>query len=312
MNAEEAQTYLESRINVSDGDIAAAKALIVSSHAVSCAGLREQIVIDAGLTETKVVPLYEEDPRPAIDRIARRISLELAMIHAVWDLVRAGIVFPGTEPQAVDFKVGYTTVTQNRGGHSGGFDVRARMTCPRDIIWPRWRDAREPALFDGDLFLKSGGLEALPPGVEAALREALTCFRHDLFTPTLAMLVAALEGAWIECGQALVAVAPNDSKAVKTKAALEDPYVGIGRKIASVCDLYDRTDLFRDVRDHSGVSAADLREVAGWSEIVRESRNVLHWTARTSTPNTSEKVTRLLLGAAMHFKRLNDVEREAK
>ncbi len=142
----------------------------------------------------------------------------------------------------------------------------------------------------------------------------MRCFRHELFLACLAMLGRASEGAWIELGLKLCAVTPSTApiKIKKVKEKLEDPFVGVGKKIQKTAQLYNREDIFDDLHRMSGVKPQDLNNSMVWADAVRESRNSVHYGVESSTPNTYEKIAALLIGAVPHFRLLYRIRDAAK
>jgi hypothetical protein len=140
--------------------------------------------------------------------------------------------------------------------------------------------------------------------VSAAFREAVQCFRYELFTAAVTMLGKASEGAWLELGASLLASVPagQESRFGKQKAVLEDPMIGTFRKIQAVLAIYDPQDVFRSVEQASGIKLQELRSVAVWSDAVRDSRNTIHFGVAAATPNTYEKIAALLIGAVSNVR----------
>src|SRR5258708_1065385 len=83
------------------------------------------------------------------------------------------------------------------GGETSGwrFGEFALVMPTRLMLAPSWRSPAQ-SLSDGDLYLHELGIPDLHPDVEQSLHEAVRCFRHELYLPTLAMLARAAEGAW--------------------------------------------------------------------------------------------------------------------
>jgi hypothetical protein len=140
--------------------------------------------------------------------------------------------------------------------------------------------------------------------ISDAFREAVKCFRYELFTSAITMLGKASEGAWLELGGSLITAVPQDQehKFRKQKAQLEDPMEGTLKKIKAVITVYEQQDVFETIARASGIRLEELRSVAIWSDAVRDSRNTIHFGVHPSTPNTYEKVSALLIGAVPHIR----------
>jgi hypothetical protein len=101
-------------------------------------------------------------------------------------------------------------------------------------------------------------LVALHVDVDAAVRESVRCFRHQLYTASLAMLGKASEGAWLELGGSLLRVAGlalSASTFKKQHDVLEDPMLGPLKKIGAVLQMYGASrDTASRTRDGATVS----------------------------------------------------------
>jgi len=115
---------------------------------------------------------------------------------------------------------------------------------------------------------------------------------------------AASEAVWIETGLALSdRFATTESRAGKVRDLLEGDRVSTFAKIKSVCDFYDQP-FCQSVQQVARVDNRRLHQIQQWSDQVRESRNVLHWGATPSVPNTCEKVAILLMDAVSELRDL--------
>ena len=210
----------------------------------------------------------------------------------------------------------WTTVVPGSGGQSGGwtFGEFSLHVPPHVELAPSHLHSTCQPLSDADLFLAELDVPDLAPEIETSLREAVRCFRHELYLACLAMLGRASEGAWIEVGCALAPLITKrsgfDHKKVQDRFL--NPFVGIGKKILDVLKLYEDAGLPKDVRESSNVRAQDLRNAVIWADAVRESRNSIHYGAVPAMSNCYEKVAALLMGAVPHYKLLYAVKRQAK
>lgn len=130
----------------------------------------------------------------------------------------------------------------------------------------------------------------------------------------LALLGKASEGAWIELELSLANAVPESGTidAKKYVSILEDPFVGIGKKIMEVLKLYERKGVFEPIYKGSGYGIKDLRNAVVWADAVRESRNSVHYGVEPFMSNSYEKVAALLIGAVPHFKMLYTINSAAK
>jgi hypothetical protein len=211
--------------------------------------------------------------------------------------------------------VSYTTTIQGSGS-TGGINLNhLALPIPSLILLPPSISRGErQTLTDPDLFLYALEIPNIDKEVEESLRESVRCFKHGLFLACLTMLGRASEGAWIELGLALCTIKQSKSQinSKKIKERLEDPFVGVGKKIFETAQLYQRTDVFENLHKESGVKPQDLNNVVIWADAVRESRNSVHYGAEPSMPNTYEKIAVLLIGSVPHLRLLYKIRETVK
>ena len=217
------------------------------------------------------------------------------MVPYPWWLPDSMADMHGTAPS-----IGWTTVIPGSGGHSGGwtFDELTIPVPNRVRRAPSSAGSNNQFLAEPDLYLHTLGIPNMHTEVASAFREAVKCFRHELFTAALTMLGKASEGAWLELGASLLGYVPSNqqSSISKQRVVLEDPMIGTIRKIDAVLTVFDRKEIFSPLSALSGINPRELRTVAVWSDTVRDSRNTIHFGVSPATPNTYEKVAALLLG----------------
>lgn len=226
------------------------------------------------------------------------------------ELVQAGIL------AALGPNVAWQSPTFSAQTHGGsyrfGFTVPGLSSVyPERVLVPWGRRGRSPdPRFDADLYLRDLPLADMHPGVTAALREAVECFRRDLFLPCMAMLAAAADGLWVEAGRALVSSAVRRDKAVeKAEGVIDNERSGLAQRVQAVTELYARRDLFEAI--HHAVGRRDLREAEQWTDVLRDARNVLHWGFEPATENSYAKVATLFECAPLHVRALSSVCRAA-
>ena len=165
-------------------------------------------------------------------------------------------------------------------------------------------------LTDCDLYLKELRIENLHEEIERSLREAIHCFRFDLYLACLAMLGKAVEGAWLELGMSLALHIDDAKKRDKYYEQLQSPFNGLAKKIKLVLEVYSKTPL-ESIRTKARVKVDVLNNVAFWSDSVRESRNNIHFGAEPPMENTYEKVATLLIGAVPNLSTLYRIKNVA-
>lgn len=242
------------------------------------------------------------DPMPTLIAAGDALSWSIAAREAIWSLIHGGFLIPmvadlqGTSPT-----IGWTSY-----GYSSGISFdELKIPVPNRVRRaPSSMGSNDQFLAEPDLFLNTLEIPNMHAEVASAFREAVRCFRHELFTAALTMLGKASEGAWLELGTSLLAYVPSDqqSKFKKQRELLEDPMTGTYRKIEAVLTVFDRQDAFNQLSALSGIKLKELRAVAVWSDVVRDSRNTIHFGVSPATPNTYEKVAALLIGTAPNMR----------
>jgi hypothetical protein len=309
MNKDQALKLLESQIRVTLQQVTIAKGYIINHFNCDTSrvilGFRKSV--EAATSEKLVVHLIV-DTEESIRSVAQTLSWTLAGCEAIWGLISSGLLFPAaSDLRSLVPNVSYTTVVQG-SGEEGRLNLdHLSLPVPTSIsLPPSISKGERQTLTDPDLYLHSLEIPNIDKGVEESLRESVRCFRHELFLACLAMLGRASEGAWIELGLTLCAVAPSTApiNVEKIKERLEDPFVGIGKKIHETAQLYRRTEIFDSLHKACRVKPQDLNNVVVWADAVRESRNSVHYGAEPSMPNTYEKIAALLIGGVPHLQLL--------
>jgi hypothetical protein len=262
-----------------------------------------------------LVPLYATaDPFPAIKQAGEHISWFISAIEAMLSLLNSGFLIPKAamqDTQAVS--VPYTLT--DRHGFAENFEFpQFRFLVPGLVSRaPSFEGSAGQYLYDPDLYLSTLNIPNMHIEVQAALREAVRCFRYDLFTAAVAMLGKASESAWTELGISLLAAVPDteQSSVKKQRDVLQDPMLGTMKKIDAVNQLYGRQDLFLAIATSTGVKPAELQRLAIWSDLVRDSRNTIHFGVEAATPNTRDKVAELLLAAPQRLRILYSLKASA-
>lgn len=317
MNTDQALKLLEGQIRVTPQQVTIAKGYIINHFNPDTSTVITGFLksVEAAPPEKLVIHLTV-DTEESIKSVAQTISWTLAGCEAVWGLISSGLLLPGgSDLRSLVPNVSYTTVIQG-SGNKGGLNLdHLFLPVPTSVLLPPSISRGErQTLTDPDLFLHSLEIANIDKAVEESLRESVRCFKHELFLACLAMLGRASEGAWIELGLTLCVVAPSTApiNIKKIRELLEDPFVGIGKKILQTAQLYQRTDIFDSLHKACGVKPQDLNNVMVWADAVRESRNSVHYGAEPSMPNTYEKIATLLIGGVPHLRLLYRIRAEAK
>lgn len=318
MSPDEAERYIRQRIVVTPQRVMIAKAIILDlAKSISSSDELIAGVLRANsITLPKPVVLHESvDSKASIVAVGEALSWKLAAAEALWSLIHAGLLFPLGDLRGEPASVDWTTVIPGSGGMSSGwrFEECLLPVPGRVRRAPSLAGAPDQFLAEPDLYLHSLGVSNMHAEVVASFKEAVKCFRAELFTASLAMLGKASEGSWLELGEALLKVVPpaEDGKYARQRGALEDPMMGTFRKIEAVLAIYDHQELFSPVAKASGVRLQELRSVAVWSDAVRDSRNTIHFGVAPAVPNTYEKLAALLIGAVPNVRMIYRVKEAA-
>jgi len=301
MNDAEIEQAVRSATAVTPSLVFQAKAYLVAHASGYTAQMVEAFVAEMGATLIQPAVIHPSADHDAVVRaVARWLSCQTAGREAVWALIGSGALVPRSERmEAPNLRVNWTTVVPGSGGQSSGWDFGDAIPIPAQVSLA---SAGATHLTDGDLYLASLDLADLDNKVAESLREAVACFRHDLFTPAQVMLGRAAEGCWTLLGEALVHAAPEETaaQAVGRELAKGLHFAHLPERVAT---LYTNT-AYAGVVAASGVSHADLRGIRVWTEALREARNAVHHTTDSPLPATWETTAALLMGAVPNLRRL--------
>lgn len=286
-------------VHVGRAEVLQAKAWLIARDLgdSDCLQISSDFVRSQGYELGATVIIGGEAEGDALLKAARGISLQLAAIYAIWELVHSGHLLPRGSIQEKRPSIPYQSSHQSGGWrfHEFAFSYPARVFRPA-------RSYVEGRFTNGDLYLQQLEIEDLHPGIEEALQEAARCFRHDLLTGTVAMLGAAVEGAWTELATVIVAAFDTRRKPVgRLKETVDNPREGIGKLLKALNTLSEGGTL-ADVLDGAGVSLEEVRQAIEWTDILRDARNVIHWSHEPHMANDHEKVSLLMLNAAPHLR----------
>ena len=317
MDQEKALKLLENQIRVTPQKVTIAKGHIVNHFKPDTSAVIQDFLkaVEAAAPDKLTIHLTM-DTENTIKTAAQTLSWTLAGCEAIWGLISSGLLIPASSHlQSLMPHVSYMTGTE-RSGTKGGLSLEhLSLPVPNSILLPPSVSKGErQTLTDPDLYLHSLEIPDIDKEVEDSLRESVRCFKHGLFLACLTMLGRASEGAWIELGLRLCDItlptAPRNAN--KTKEKLEDPFVGVGKKILETVKLYQRKDIFDNIHKVSGVKPQDLNNAMVWADAVRESRNSVHYGVEPSMPNTYEKIAALLIGGVPHLRLLYGIRAAAK
>lgn len=288
MSPQEAADRIVEAASVTREDISRAKGFILGSLASETYTLAEEWLKAQGAVAPRDVHLDSAAVDDELALIAKSCSLRMALYQAVWELVSSSDLLLAGETAM------WTAQATWRTSHGGAGLLLDRLTCPYPSRVRRPPLSNQPPQ-DVDVFLKdlNAGLHA---GVHEAVKQSLTCFRRGLFLPSLAMLAAALEAAWIECGNA---VAANLMDA-RLQSTLADQFTSLSKKVTETRKALDSAQ-GKAILTAAGVTKPRLDDAVIWTSVLRERRNALHWGKAKSFVADHGDAAGLLLGAPMHL-----------
>ena len=321
MNQSEAYQLITSQIIVTRQHIVIAKSHILKNFDASTSHMLKKLLIDLEAQKPLKVVLHPSVPiEPQIAQVAKAIIWELAFGEAIWSLIGLGILIPARSGlDTIDVNQEWTTIVPGGGGTTAGWNFEEHeISIPGNVrLAPSVVNQPPQPLSDPDLYLSDFEIAGLHAEVAESLRQAALCFRYELYLPCLAMLTKAAEGSWIEMGISLLKVdsenpSLNSEKRGKISEMLNSEYASMVQKMDTIVQLYDKQDIFKDVMKKSGANLRYLRGVLNWSNVVRGSRNAVHYGADPATQNTYEKVAALLLGAVPNLRILYAIRQAAE
>ena len=218
MNDQDATKKLMSAVAVTREDIARAKTYVLASGA----GKTDELA-DRWLQEQDLgIPRSIDGDAPNLTGVARAISVRLALYQAIWELVAASELIPADSTARWQPVMDYKFQRYGTG-------LRPNITCSYPSRVERPPLVSEPAT-DPDVFLQGVNCKRLHFGILEAIEQALGCFRRGLYMPATAMLAAAVEATWTECGVAVAKKLGN----TKLDGVVGDPLSSISKIVLEV------------------------------------------------------------------------------
>ena len=302
LTSKEAFDLFDSQILVTRQQVTLAKAFMMDHFNKSPIAMIELLLQHVQKTVPRQILVNgAADTELEAKAAAEAISWVLAGREAVWELISANLLVPTNHQLDESVKLpGWATAhgSVQAPVKEIYFPVPLHVTQPYSF-----RKQAPQVMSDPDLFLHTLDIEGLHPDVEDALREAVRCFRHELYLACLTMLGKASEGAWIELGLKLAEV--DQSKiSQRLKEYMESPVDSITRKINKIHQFYCDKGLCGRIHSLSGIRPHELQNTQVWSDCVRLSRNSIHYGNNPPMPNNYEKTAALLVGSVQHLRPL--------
>ncbi len=268
-----------------------------------------------GKSNPGTISFYDSPTHEQIKQTAQYISYGLAYCEAVWSLIHSGYYY-GSLDRHYHFRpdIKYTHLQHNGSSNLSIIFDNASLLIPHILVIQfskRKKDGPEFVLFNPEIYANEIGSN-IHKDVHEALEDSISCFRQELYRPAVTLLGKAVEGAWVELGISLYNYADDQIKgAEKQKEKLKNESNFMNR-IQHVISLYEsRQDIFIEVIKQTGVKPHQLKEIYFWSDVVRDSRNAIHYGIHPKIPNTYEKTAVLLMSASSHLKTLYHLKNNA-
>jgi hypothetical protein len=123
--------------------------------------------------------------------------------------------------------------------------------------------------------------------------------------PATAMIAAAVEATWEECG---TAIATNLSD-TKLDTLLKNRREGIGKKVAEIVKALQKTAA-SNLLKQAGQTTQNVKDAEVWTDVLRDRRNALHWGKCKSLVAEHADTGTLMMGAPMHIQTLEAIRLE--
>jgi hypothetical protein len=266
MHENDAAKVILANVSVTRVDIARAKTWILSREDLPSqyvGGLLDDWLTDNKIHRPKKVNLAAVDVEKSLSDAARVFSLSLAFYQAIRELVSiAELLVDGSGA------TWYAQIEYESHGRGGGIPLQISCPFPNKLVKaPHVSEVTS----DPDIFLAGIACSTLHPGIHDGIEQSLDCFRRGLYMPSLAMLAAAVEACWTECGAA-VAINTGDSHLNKTIA---NPYAHIS-KIVNDTRAALQSGHSKALLKNAGKVVSNVSEAELWTTVLRDRRNALH------------------------------------
>jgi hypothetical protein len=310
MNKQEAKQEIIKRTIVSEQNIIIAKAYIISlSHneQYDTKEVANKFASEQGRGKPTEIQLrIPESLDASLAQASGYFSDILSFSEAFWLLVYEGVLWASEQSTNIDTNISWTTIIHGSGQRGDIYFEEFSSKIPNNFVFaPSYRFTDRKTLFDPDLFIIETKLQEFADSeVIEAIQDSINCFRKELYRPAVVLLGKAMEGAWIELGISCANSIPAESGFNKDRfiEAMKDDS-SIMKKIEKILDLYNKS-YTEGIRSNSGIRYQELKSIALWSDILRESRNSIHFGVKPVVPNTYEKVAVLLLAAAEYLPKI--------
>lgn len=249
--------------------------------------------------------------------VAGYLSYSIAFSESILELIHSNYLIATSQySYANGLTIPWTNVINGSGTSSSWTFNDYAIGVPSKVKRALSFEHEKFVLFDADLYITELSINNAHTEVVEALKDTIDCFKNELYRPSLTMLGKVVEGAWIEMGISLANLAIKlDFDKEKNEKLIDylKGQEGFNKKVEKIVSFYSshHRDWFNDLRISSGIQINHLTEIRVWTDVVRESRNAIHFGAVPTTPNTFEKASTLLLAASKNLQTLYRLKSES-
>ena len=288
MREDEATKQLEAIVAVTREDIARGKSYVLNVGSGTTDDLADRWLRDQNLVTPRAIDGDAPNLADILANVARAYSVRLALYQAIWELVAAGQLIPAGPPNSWQPTIDYKTGPCGSG-------LRPNISCAYPIRIDRPPLASEPPT-DPDIFLQGINCKTLHHGIYEAVEQALGCFRRGLYMPATAMLAAAAEGTWTECGIAVAKKLANTT----LDGVVNDQHASISKKVIAIRKALEQA-AGKILLNAAGQNIPKVTDAEVWMTTLRDRRNALHWSKAKSFVADHSGTGTLLMAAPLHL-----------
>jgi hypothetical protein len=288
--------FLQERISVKREDVARAKPFVLRQTITSTLAMSERWLTEQGAVPLDVINTRADDCQRRLEELARSISLRIGLFQAVWELIATGDVVPTEKCAHWVPQHGYTTQHPKHANSQSGLLTLDSISYPyvSHIASLPYLEKTVPT--DTDIFLQGINCDSLHQGIRHAIDQSLDCFRRGLYMPAIAMLAAAVEATWAECGRKIAVNLSN----TKLEGIVNDPFASISKKVTEIRKALEASD-GKALLKSANRTVADIGNAEVWTTVLRDRRNALHWDKAKSFLIDHSDAANLLLAAPLHL-----------
>ena len=310
---------IEKKIVIDRHKIIIAKAYLMnlsSDEKIELALEMNRFATSQGFPPIDELKVFEEN---ALVKASGYISWCRAFSHAALELINSNQLIPSTPYLAPNnITIRWSSAQPGHGGTKSSITFsKGSIPTPSAVLKPNFQAVDHNfTLFSPDLFVAHMEIQNAHDDVIEALYDTIDCFKKELYRPSLTMLGKAVEGAWIELGVSLADYAVRYGHDVKKNEALQDTLKGydkIASKVEKVIQLYSshHKDWYDDIRRETNIQSSQLAGLQNWSDLIRKSRNAIHFGVKLDTEINYEKTAVILLASIDNFKLIYALKRAA-